>query len=35
LILEVKSLPADSVIGAFDILVHSLTVAAGRSEAAR
>jgi hypothetical protein len=35
LILEVKSLPADSVIGSFDILVHSLTVAAGRSEAAR
>lgn len=35
LILEVKSVPADSVIGSFDILVHSTTVAAGRSEAAR
>jgi hypothetical protein len=35
LILEVVSMPADAVIGSFDILVHSTTVAAGRSESAR
>lgn len=35
IILEVKSLPAGGVKGTFDILVHSTTVAAGRSEAAR
>lgn len=34
IILEVKSVPAGGVKGTFDILVHSTTVAAGRSEAA-
>ena len=35
IILEVLSLPADGVVGSFDLLVHSTTVAAGRSEATR
>lgn len=35
IILEVLSLPADGVVGSFDIMVHSTTVAAGRSESAR
>jgi hypothetical protein len=29
------SVPADGVIGSFDLLIHSLTVAAGRTEASR
>jgi len=34
LILKVKTVPADGVVGNFDIRIHSNTVAAGRSEAA-
>lgn len=34
LILKVKTVPADGVVGNFDIRVHSNTVAGGRSEAA-
>jgi hypothetical protein len=34
-VLEVVSVPADGVIGSFDLLIHSLTVAAGRTEASR
>lgn len=35
LILEVLTLPADGLKGTFDLRVHSVTVAAGRSEATR
>lgn len=34
-VLEVVSLPADGVTGAFDLLIHSTTVAAGRTESGR
>jgi hypothetical protein len=34
-VLEVVSLPAEGVVGAFDLLVHSTTVAAGRTESSR